>query len=88
MRDRHFVPKTGFKFGSHFRIYESFSSTKTLSHSKYLLHVILKTHVFKLSVLSRAIRLSNSVKKNMIFASMTNEINKEIKYIEIERIKL
>ena len=86
LRNRFFIPKTGFKFGSHFRVYETFLSINNISHSKYLVHVIPKNYIFKYQILSRAIRLSNSVKKKMIFASFFSSI--DIKYIEIERIKL
>lgn len=86
LRNRDFIPKTGFKFGSHFRVYDKFLSINNISHSKYLIHVIPKNYIFKYQILSRAIRLSNSVKKKMIFASFFSSI--DIKYIEIERIKL
>lgn len=86
LRDNFLVPKTGFKFGSHFRIYDNFNSNENLSHSEYLLHVINQNYEFKLPSLSRSIRLSNSVKKKMIFASIIN--NNKIIYITIERIKL
>lgn len=86
LRDRFFIPKTGFKFGSHFRVYDKFLSLSNFSHSKYLVHVIPNNYIFKYQSLSRAIRLANSVKKKMVFASYFSE--SDIKYIEIKRIKL
>jgi len=85
LRDNGMVVKTGFKFGSHFRVYEKVESLDKLIHSKYLVHAISKDHVFLLPELSRSIRLAQSVRKRMIFAYVAN---KKVGYIDIGRTKL
>ncbi|MEM2715618.1 MAG: tRNA-intron lyase [Candidatus Thermoplasmatota archaeon] len=72
------LPKTGFKFGSHFRVYEG----KIQEHAPYLVHVIKNNYTSTWAEVSRAVRLAQSVKKEMIFAV----VGKEIKYIRIKRI--
>jgi len=72
------LPKTGFKFGSHFRVYEG----KIEEHAPYLVHVIKNNYTATWAEVSRAVRLAQSVKKEMIFAVA----GKEIKYIRIKRI--
>ncbi len=85
LRDNGMVVKTGFKFGSHFRVYEKVESLDKLIHSKYLVHAIQGDHIFLLPELSRAIRLAQSVRKRMIFAYVTD---KKVGYIDIGRTKL
>ncbi|MBC7081238.1 MAG: tRNA-intron lyase [Thermoplasmatales archaeon] len=72
------LPKTGFKFGSHFRVYDG----KIEEHAPYLVHVIKNNYTATWAEISRAVRLAQSVKKEMIFAVA----GKEIKYIRIKRI--
>lgn len=73
------LPKTGFKFGSHFRVY---SSAPEGSHAPYLIHVVPANYEATWAEISRAVRLAHSVKKEMIF-SMVDE---EVKYIRLKRI--
>lgn len=74
LRNRGLVPKTGFKFGTHFRVYKKFESLSKLPHSDYLVHAIEKNHVFSLQQLSRAVRLANSVRKEMIYGAVEPEV--------------
>jgi tRNA-intron endonuclease len=73
--------KTGFKFGSHFRVYKAMQ----LKHSLYLIHVLSEEHVFPLPELSRAVRLAHGVRKRMIFAFT---VAGEIRYVDVGRMKL
>ncbi len=73
--------KTGFKFGSHFRVYKAMQ----LKHSLYLVHVLSKEHVFPLPELSRAVRLAHGVRKRMIFAFAVAD---GIRYVDVGRMKL
>ena len=84
LKERHFVPKTGFKFGTHFRVYQKIEAGK-IPHSEFLLHVISPDFEFKLPTTSGAIRLANSVRKRMIYAA---DIGSKREYIEFERIKM
>ncbi|MDY6930331.1 MAG: tRNA-intron lyase, partial [Halobacteriota archaeon] len=81
LRKRGLSVKTGFKFGTHFRVYDGMKDT----HSRFLVHAIPAEHVFSLQEMSRAIRLSHSVRKKMVFAY---DLNHNIGYIGIGRVKL
>jgi len=74
LRDSGLVPKTGFKFGTHFRVYKKFETLDKLSHSDYLVHAIGSDHVFSLQQLSRAVRLANSVRKEMIYGCADSRV--------------
>jgi tRNA-intron endonuclease len=85
LREKGLIVKTGFKFGSHFRVYKA----KQQKHSSYLIHVLPEEHVFSMSDLSRAVRLAHGVKKRMIF-SFKEKVGEEsfIRYVDIGRMKL
>lgn len=83
LRDRNLVVKTGFKFGSHFRVYKKVGDLESASHSEYLVHAVPGDHVFHLQAVSRAVRLAHSVRKQMVFAYP----NGEVKYLEIRRLR-
>lgn len=83
LRDRNLVVKTGFKFGSHFRVYKSVESSQKVPHSEYLVHSIPKDHVFHIPGISRAVRLAHSVRKQMVFGYENGGVN----YLEIRRLK-
>ncbi|WP_445474523.1 tRNA-intron lyase [Methanococcoides methylutens] len=85
LREKGVVPKTGFKFGSHFRVYAQVESPAKIPHSEYLVHSIPPEHEFALPVMSRAIRLANSVRKSMLYAIPTDD---GIDYIDIGRVKM
>ena len=85
MRNNGMVVKTGFKFGSHFRVYKEIESMERLPHSEYLVHTIPDDHVFLLPEMSRAIRLAQSVRKRMVFAYTKD---KKVQYVDIGRTKL
>jgi len=80
LRTKGYIPKTGYKFGHHFRVY---SGKKT--HSEMLVHAVPAGTSMPMSAVSRSVRLAHSVKKKMLFASLYNT---EIRYIEFARIKL
>ncbi|MDL2260687.1 tRNA-intron lyase [Methanimicrococcus sp. OttesenSCG-928-J09] len=85
LKEKGFVPKTGFKFGTHFRVYRNFESPAKIPHSEFLLHVVSPEFEFKLPATSGAIRLANSVRKKMIYAA---DLGSKREYIEFERIKM
>jgi tRNA-intron endonuclease len=80
LKERGFVVKTGFKFGSHFRIYRKVESVDDLPHSEYLVSVVDERKI-KLSEVARAVRLAHSVRKKMIFAYGKN-------YLCMERVRV
>ena len=70
-RLRGFVLKTGFKFGTHFRIYfPGASPTKKGEwvHSKHVIHVFPRTKKLIIAEWARAIRVAHSVRKTFILA--------------------
>jgi tRNA-intron endonuclease len=73
------VVKTGFKFGSHFRVYKSNLKSE---HAPYLIHMVKQKELLTWQDISRAVRLAHSVRKQMIFAL----VNKGITYLQIQRI--
>ena len=81
LRERKFMVKTGFKFGSDFRVYEAVKSVKELTHSKYL--VKLKERV-SMRELAGDTRLAQSVKKKMIYAM----VDEKPKYLLVERVRI
>lgn len=83
LRDHKLVVKTGFKFGTHFRVYKQVESLAKVPHSEYLVHTVPDDHVFMPPVLSRAVRLAHSVRKQMLFAYP----DEGVRYLEIKRLK-
>ncbi len=83
LRDRGMVVKTGFKFGTHFRVYKQVQCLEKVPHSEYLVHTLPADHIFLPPVLSRAVRLAHSVRKQMVFAYP----GKDVRYLEIKRLK-
>ena len=71
-RDKGFVLKTGFKFGTHFRVYfpgaKPTGPKKEWQHSKHVIHVFPKEVSMPMSEWSRAIRVAHSVRKTFIMA--------------------
>ncbi len=72
LRLRGFVLKTGFKFGTHFRLY--FPGAKPIldqsewMHSKHVIHVFPRDAKMLISEWARAIRVAHGVKKTFILA--------------------
>ena len=71
-RGKGYVVKTGFKFGTHFRIY--FPGAKPIRespawvHSKHVIHVFPRDLKLLISEWARAIRVAHSVRKTFILA--------------------
>ncbi|VUT28028.1 MAG: tRNA-splicing endonuclease [Candidatus Syntrophoarchaeum sp. GoM_oil] len=84
LRDRGMVVKTGFKFGSHFRVYEGIPSREAY-HSRYLVHVLMDDRKLKLPEISRAVRLAHGVKKQMVFAVPGDD---QVEYFEVGWVRL
>jgi len=80
LRLHHFTPRTGYKFGHHFRVY----CGKNV-HSDLLVHAVEKESVLPMSVISRSVRMAHSVKKKMFFGAVHSS---GIQFVEFARIKL
>jgi tRNA-intron endonuclease len=73
--------KTGFKYGTHFRVYERMGG---LEHARYLVHAVASDYSTSWSEISRAVRVAHGVRKEFLLAACNK---KKIYYIKIERIK-
>ena len=80
LRNLGYTPKTGYKFGHHFRVY----SGKKI-HSEMLVQAIPKDLALPMNIISRSVRMAHSVKKKMLFACTQSD---GVVYIEFARIKL
>jgi len=80
LRRHQFTPRTGYKFGHHFRVY----CGKNV-HSDLLVHAVEKESVLPMSVISRSVRMAHSVKKKMFFGAVHSS---GIQFVEFARIKL
>ena len=80
LRKKNLTPRTGYKFGHHFRVY----CGKNV-HSDLLVHAVEKEAVMPMSVISRSVRMAHSVKKKMFFGAVHSS---GIQFIEFARIKL
>jgi tRNA-intron endonuclease len=80
LRERGLIPRTGYKFGHHFRVY----SGKNV-HSDMLVHAVEKDAAMPMSLISRSVRMAHSVKKKMLFGCVHSN---GIQFVEFARIKL
>ncbi len=78
------VPKSGFKFGADFRVYESFDSVSELSHSDSLVRVLSPGHTFFPRDLSLDVRLAGGVRKRMVFA--LTDANGGVDWLSVARL--
>ncbi len=82
LKKRGMIVKTGFKFGTHFRVY---SKKPHITHAEYLIHLVDKNFKSIWSDFSRGIRLAHSVNKEFIFAVHYN--HKNIEYVKLGRLR-
>jgi tRNA-intron endonuclease len=78
------VPKSGFKFGADFRVYEAFDGVSDLGHSDKLVRVVEPDHEFLPRELSLDVRLAGGVRKRMVFA--LTEPTDAVDWLCVERI--
>jgi tRNA-intron endonuclease len=81
LKKRGLIVKTGFKFGSHFRVY---TRNPDEIHAEYLIQVVNKEYCEIWSEISRAVRLAHSVNKEFIFAKINED---SIEYIKFGRLR-
>jgi tRNA-intron endonuclease len=91
-REKGYVIKTGFKFGTHFRVYfpgarPMKKDDKNWTHSKHVIHVFPKDSKLLISEWARAIRVAHSVRKTFILAipGKTGRGRSEIDFILYHR---
>ena len=89
LRERGFVVKTGFKFGCDFRVYERGVKIKkgpkeSFEHTKWVVHAIPEEFNCSFPELSRAVRLAQNIRTEMIWAVIDSE--SDVTYYSIKRI--
>lgn len=82
-REKGYVIKTGFKFGTHFRLYfpgarPIKNENKDWVHSKHVVHVFPKDSKLLISEWARVIRVAHSVRKTFILAVPGNAPDKKV----------
>jgi tRNA-intron endonuclease len=78
LRDRGVCPRTGFKFGADFRVYEAPED----DHAELLVSSLENGARMSVVELSRAVRLAHGVRKRMVFALVGGD---SVEYIAVER---
>jgi tRNA-intron endonuclease len=81
LRNRGYIIKTGFKYGSEFRLYERGKSPGD-GHSNYLVKVAKENSEFLMSDLSSYVRVAHGVNKKLLFAVVDDE--NDITYYNVE----
>lgn len=81
LKEKKFIVKTGFKFGTDFRIY---ARNPNEIHAEYLVQVTEKNDKIVWSEMSRVIRLAHSVNKEIVFSCVNG---KKIDYIKFGRLR-
>ena len=81
LRSRGLVVKTGFKYGTHFRVYED-DPEKT--HARWLVHAVPEGYETIWPEISRAVRLAHGVKKEILFAWVTES---GAQYMRLSRVR-
>ena len=71
LRGRGLVVKAGFKYGTHFRVYEESPDD---CHARYLIHSVLASTITMWPEISRIVRLSMGVKKDILFCRVTDRM--------------
>jgi tRNA-intron endonuclease len=79
LRGRGLTVKTGFKFGTHFRAY---TDDPRGHHAPLLVHVVRRGSTMGWSTVSRAVRLSHSVRKSFLFAVIDG---RRVAYVHLAR---
>ncbi|MFB6075530.1 MAG: tRNA-intron lyase [Candidatus Aenigmatarchaeota archaeon] len=89
LRERGFLVRTGFKFGTHFRVYSRGVELKRgpkapKEHTKWVVHAVPENYTCSYPELSRAVRLAQNIRAKMLWAVVDEE--DDVTYYEIERI--
>ena len=89
LRERGYVIKSGFKFGTHFRLYERGVKLKrgpkeAGEHTKAVVHAVPEEAAFSLPEMSRAVRLAHNIRAIFWWAVVDKEGS--VTYYEIKRL--
>lgn len=91
LRNRGYIVKSGFKFGTHFRVYDrgvnpyKSGSKETKEHTKYNVHAYPENHILMPQEWSRYVRLSHNIRATALMAIVDEE--GDVTYYKIIRTK-
>lgn len=91
LRNRGFIVKSGFKFGTHFRVYDrgvnpyKEGSKEAKEHTKYNVHAVPENHTMSYQEWSRYVRLSHNIKATALLAVVDEE--GDVTYYKITRVR-
>lgn len=90
LRERGLLVRTGFKFGSDFRVYERGVQLKkgaksAKEHTKWIVYAVPEDYTCSFQELSRAVRLAHNIRARMLWAIVDNE--GDVTYYQITRHK-
>jgi len=88
LRGRGLLVRTGFKFGTHFRVYGRGVKLKrgpksVKEHTKWIVHAIPENYTCSFPELSRAVRLAHNIRAKMLWALVDDE--GDVTYYEVLR---
>jgi tRNA-intron endonuclease len=83
LKSHNLIVKTGFKYGTHFRVY---AGDPEHDHSELLVHGVPMNYECSWEEISRAVRLAQGVRKQMLFGRVLDD-GEHVEYINIGRIK-
>jgi tRNA-intron endonuclease len=81
LKSKGLVVKTGFKYGTHFRVYKGDLETE---HALYLVHAVSTTYHSTWPEISRAVRLAHGVKKELLLGRAYKE---KSEYVSLKRMR-
>ncbi len=81
LRERGLVVKTGFKYGTHFRAYEASMDD---THARYLIHAVTEENLRAWPEISKTVRLSTGVKKEILFGMVRRNT---VHYLQFEWLR-
>ncbi len=81
LKNRGYIIKTGFKYGSEFRLYER-GGGPGQGHSDYLVKVLYETYDVKVLDFSSYIRVAHGVNKKLLLAVVDDDL--DITYYNVE----
>lgn len=88
LRERGLIVKTGFKFGTHFRVYprgtNPYKSQENRKHTEWVVQAVKETEDISFEKMSRAIRLAQNVRAKMLWGVVDSE--KNVTYYESKRV--
>jgi len=91
LRERGYIVKSGFKFGTHFRVYSrgvnpyKEGPKHQKEHTKWVVHAVPENYTLSYQEMSRAVRLAQNIRTKMLWAVVDSE--NEPTYYEIVRIR-